>query len=259
MLVKKTNTHQDNVPNLFKNRLPTLLTLRGNWKCAVASVSFRNDLEIDGFMDLSFTIEEPLEVDIVLQEQSTTSNLDIYRTPKKTFKVDSKLQNVDEVVNYFIDSVRHWIEVIKSPRSILTLKFNKDVTLTTSPYMTKILGLDTNITSFEISKEENDSFVSPVPIEDISLASQTFFIYSSIVDYSILGHTYANILKVVPIPANSKGKYVTVEFDKLEYIPLQNSEIQELDFSLRSLSGADLRFIENDFCEVFVNLIFKKF
>ena len=125
--------------------------------------------------------------------------------------------------------------------------------------MTKILGLDTNITSFEISKEENDSFVSPVPIEDILLASQTFFIYSSIVDYSILGHTYANILKVVPIPANSKGKYVTVEFDKLEYIPLQYPEIQEIDFSLRSLSGADLRFIENDFCEVFVNLIFKKF
>ena len=92
-------------------------------------------------MDLSFTIEEPLEVDIVLQEQSTTSNLDIYRTPKKAFKVDSKFQNVDEVVNSFIDSVRHWIEVIKSPRSILTLKFNKDVTLTTSPYMTKILGL----------------------------------------------------------------------------------------------------------------------
>ena len=87
MLVKKTNTHQDNVPNLFKNRLPTLLTLRGNWKCAIASVSFRYDLEIDGFMELSFTIEEPLEVDIVLQEQSTTSNSDIYRTPKKLLKL----------------------------------------------------------------------------------------------------------------------------------------------------------------------------
>ena len=85
------------------------------------------------------------------------------------------------------------------------------------------------------------------------------FIYSNIVDYSILGHTYANILKVVPIPANSREKYVTVEFDTLEYIPLQFSEIQELDFSLKSLSGANIKFIRNDFSEVFLNLIFKRF
>ena len=113
--------------------------------------------------------------------------------------------------------------------------------------------------SFEILKEQNDSFVCPVPIEDIPLFSQSFFIFSSIVEFSIMGDTYEKILKVVPIPNDSKGKYVTVEFDEPEYIPLQQSEIQELDFSLQGLSGAKVNFRGNEFSEVFLNLIFKKF
>ena len=47
----------ENEPNSFKSRLPTSLTLLGQWKCAVASATFRNDLEIDAYMDLTFTIE----------------------------------------------------------------------------------------------------------------------------------------------------------------------------------------------------------
>ena len=69
----------------------------------------------------------------------------------------------------------------------------------------------------------------------------------------------ANILKMVPIPAEFKGDYVTVDVKILKYIPLQNFEIQELDFTLKSLSGAYINFIEKEFCEVYINLIFKKF
>ena len=53
----KTTTFPQNEPNSFKSRLPTSLTLQGQWKCAVASATFRNDLEIDAYMDLTFTIE----------------------------------------------------------------------------------------------------------------------------------------------------------------------------------------------------------
>ena len=71
--------------------------------------------------------------------------------------------------------------------------------------------------------------------------------------------TYAQILKVVPIPSNIRGKYVTVEFESLEYISLQNSKLQELDFSLKSLSGSSINFIRNEFSEVYINLMLKKF
>ena len=106
-----------------------------------------------------------------------------------------------------------------------------------------------------LSREENESYVAPVAIEDIPLFSQSIFIHSSVVDYSILGHTCANILKMVPIPAEFKGDYVTVDVKILKYIPLQNFEIQELDFTLKSLSGAYINFIEKEFCEVYINFI----
>ena len=54
---RKTSTFPENQPYSFKTRLPSSLSLRGNWKCAVASATFRNDLEIDEYMDLTFSIE----------------------------------------------------------------------------------------------------------------------------------------------------------------------------------------------------------
>ena len=91
--LKKTRAFQDNAPNLFRIRLPELLTLRGNWKCAVSSVSFRNDLEIDAFMDLTFEIDGELEVnELVIRsiEESSMNDSSLYRVTK-FFKVDSKL------------------------------------------------------------------------------------------------------------------------------------------------------------------------
>ena len=259
---RKTSTFPENQPNSFKTRLPSSLSLRGNRKCAVASATFRNDLEIDEYMDLTFSIEwqdvnENIDFGITLNAIGNDNYYSAFKI--NTFKVDYKLRNVDEIVDYFSTAVEDWIEVRRSSKGVLSLIYKKDATLKTSKYLSKILGFKTTITSFELTKEENESFVCPVSVEDIPLFSQTMFIFSNTVDLSILGHTYANILKVVPIPGNSREKYVTVEFDTLEYIPLQFSEVQELDFTLRSISGANIKFIRKDFCEVFLNLIFKKF
>ena len=108
------------------------------------------------------------------------------------------------------------------------------------------------------SKRKDDLFIPTFSIRDIPLHSSNIFLHCNFVDYSILGHTMAKILKIIPLIESTRKKYEFIEFETLEYIPIVFSELQTLSFELRSHTGSLLKFKDDMYSEVYINLILKK-
>ena len=76
--------------------------------------------------------------------------------------------------------------------------------------------------------------------------------YSNIVESTIIGGEFKNILRI--IPPREKGSYVVNEFKIRNYMPIQNSEISEIEVNFRSHDGLLIHFIGEN--QVILNLEF---
>ena len=83
-----------------------------------------------------------------------------------------------------------------------------------------------------------------------------FLLYNNICQYSIFDTKYLPILKIVPI-RQSDSEYITIEFKNEEYIGIQTSHPNYLEFILRSHTGELLNFTNNKE-SVIVDLSFRK-
>ena len=71
------------------------------------------------------------------------------------------------------------------------------------------------------------------------------------------------ILKTISIPKNTTDEYITMNFQNLDYHPLQYRNFQTLGFTLVSLTGAQLHardeLEEENYNETHISLVFKHF
>ena len=81
-------------------------------------------------------------------------------------------------------------------------------------------------------------------------------VYSNIVNGSIIGSTICNILKIVPTRKH-EDQYVLNEFKHNEFYDLQNTEINEIEISLRSHDGELINFQTNQ--NIIINLLFSNY
>ena len=81
-----------------------------------------------------------------------------------------------------------------------------------------------------------------------------FITYCNIVEATIIGGEYNNILRVIPISKNENDNYIIHEFKNKNYIPLLNTEISEIEINIRSHDGGLIEFASNEM--VIVNLEF---
>ena len=92
--------------------------------------------------------------------------------------------------------------------------------------------------------------------------ASNLFLHSSIIDYSVLGHGMGKVLKIGHVPEDSKSSqvksYVSLEYDHMEFIPIIYTEIQHLKFELRSHTGSLVEFRNEEFSNVYLNLIFRQ-
>ena len=75
-----------------------------------------------------------------------------------------------------------------------------------------------------------------------------------------VGNGSGKLLKIIPLSTQNPKAYTTVEFEKLDYHPLQYHHLQKIDFKLLSQSGSLLQMRDsNAYNTTWVHLIFKKF
>ena len=91
---------------------------------------------------------------------------------------------------------------------------------------------------------------------DMNAGINSLYVYSDVVDYSIVGSVKAPLLRVVHIPPKSKfGDPVHIMYDRPYYLPLATKDIHEIEIAIRDDSG-DL--IDFKFGRVEVTLHFIK-
>lgn len=82
------------------------------------------------------------------------------------------------------------------------------------------------------------------------------FVYSDLVEHSIVGNSKSQLLRIVEIPRGLKfGQQVLVRYDKINYIPLLLHQIHRIQIYLKDDSGEVVGF---NFGRVFVTLHFRK-
>ena len=82
-----------------------------------------------------------------------------------------------------------------------------------------------------------------------------FLLYNNICEHSIYDSKFLRVLKIVPVK-ESDSEYVTLEFENEEYLKIQVSHPNFLEFVLRSHTGEMIQFHEKKE-NVIVDLSFK--
>ena len=81
------------------------------------------------------------------------------------------------------------------------------------------------------------------------------FVYSSIVQQSIIGHVSTPLLKIVPLQLGLENDGKFIEFDSLEYFPIAINNFQTIKCELRDHQGAQ---VQAEKGEIMLTLSFKQ-
>ena len=72
----------------------------------------------------------------------------------------------------------------------------------------------------------------------------------------MLASGYHQIMKIIPLPNNENGN-VTIDFEKEEFLPIIKSNIQDIEFHIRTVDGELISPLNKNMI-VYLSLVFKK-
>ena len=173
------------------------------------------------------------------------------------FWILKPVKDLDDVYEQFKDKISQWIELETTAIGRIKIKAKEKVTLTLGKDMAYFLGWTTTPENKYASIELNESeeYIPMFCRQNFPLFPNVMFIYSSCVKPSLVGDGLYKLLKVIPISKDDSDSYKSIEFEHEEFLPLCNSEIQFMDFELRSHSGKLIEFVGNP--EVHIDLKLK--
>jgi len=109
--------------------------------------------------------------------------------------------------------------------------WEKHLVVKVSPRLRRLIGF-----------QDNDEEASKV-VADIQQDHRTIFAYTNIVDFSFSGHTRSQILHTANVPASATfGEQISLSLNPPLYRPVITNEIHEIEFMLRTQSGAPVAF-----------------
>ena len=90
--------------------------------------------------------------------------------------------------------------------------------------------------------------ISPLPTHiEFGLPNQ-FFIYCDVIDYQLVGNTYAKIIKIVTVDKNiSFGFTSTKSFHPIQYVPLAQKTFDQITIHIKDTEGKFIPFLYGTF------------
>ena len=77
--------------------------------------------------------------------------------------------------------------------------------------------------------------------------------HTNFVKHSIAGDSFYPILKIIPTQTSSKGEYISVHFENLEFIDANAEYLKELHFEFKDIHGNFIDF--NDDRKIILNFV----
>ena len=239
----KNELYPNNNNSVFKVRLPKTLFFNRekNWKVALTSISHPNKFSTfagevnDRIMLYKPQGDEPVQKLLFDDEK-------VYTKEEIVLKINELLKNFG-VCELIGENMKMTIKpgALVISNNLLGL-FGYEGLMTPHKKTTKFLFTDEK-------KELN--FESPIILS--YLQPDYILSYCSIVQPSIIGGEYANILRIIPIPKD-RSDYTIQEFKNQNFIPLLNTEISEIEINFRSHDGSLTNFSGN--FNIIINLEF---
>ena len=239
----------ENKPYYFRQRLAHRQNLTdGVWKAGLTSAIFRNRFLILKNLKLNFCIKVP------------------GTTIEETFETPRSLSNVNDVIEFFTNTVKDYIKVDKLLGGHVMLTFVKTAALELGHDLCKLLGggdeyQDILVVSTRqtcnIYKPEGGKYVFNFPPElHFPLFPENIFVYLNVLKESLVGDSLSKLLKVIPLPNHSKNEYISLEFENPEFIPISQTELCEMEFQLRTHNGEYVQIYDDE--PVYFNIVLKK-
>ena len=259
---EKTSEFSNNTNAFFKVRLPQTLFLDNEWKVSLTSINHPS-----GFKSIPLNREERtidfyngVNSHIIILPENIPSIKFLGDFLKKEFE---SLQ-IGQIALTGSEEVKHLkflfynLGYMKIHNLIAAMLGMTDLAPSISEPQFSFLNLVENqkVFSHSINLKRVYIYNSELPININYFSPNFLMLYSNIVNPTIIGGTFCNILKIVPVKKHPEN-YVITEFKHEEYVDLLNSEINEIEISIRSHEGSFAAFdSEND---VILNLHFSNY
>ena len=166
-----------------------------------------------------------------------------------------------------------------SEDGIMTILFKRATVLKLTPHLAMILGVNNNpfernienynqeSVTIEVGLGQNSNnqstggvYIASIPINfNFNIKQKFMFVEMNVIKNVCIGNGNAKIVKIIPLSLESFGQYVTTDFDNLDYHPLENHHLHNIEFKLLSQSGSVMKsHDEKDYNNTWIQLIFKK-
>ena len=229
------STYSDNTLTNYRVKLHHSLDLSGQWEVGLTEIqyphSWYNVSKDQAWFEITENPEAP-KVQFVLKNG-------YYVSPEKLMKTLWGLKgsiNGGDKVKIEFDDISHKVTFTIVDEAILKL----------SNSLAKILGFE---------QEEFDAGVYIAPwVCDVTQGFHSLYIYSNIVEPSMVGDALVPLLRIVPIEGSS-GKMVSHTYQNIQYLPLQQRQFDTIEIDIRDDTGLPVPFERG---KVVVALHFRK-
>jgi len=262
---KPSDLHPDNKSSHFTATLPQTLYFDSSWKVSVTNINLPNVFSTvppDNF--LQFTYRTPEDIVKKYVYRLKIENFTKEGLINKLNTIFEDQTNGEKLVSFHEDSLQDAYEktlVIRIHKPNSGLQISKELAIllgygsddfTTLHDVTFKLFRVIRMPAGELHKDIRMSF----PIHMNYYQPSYTILYSDIVSPTIVGGSYANILKVFPIHTNL-DKYIIHQFKNPEYYPLLNNEVKSITLIFKNHAGETLNFASNSI--VIVDLMFSNY
>lgn len=260
------NNNFNNSISNFVTQLPSVLTLDSSWRVGLSEIHFTNSwcnlrtnnrvLLHDDFQKTSNSFTainagryEDVEalLDEIRAKTQQTANLDVQRLPDLRVNYNTRRITMRLGATTEGDHVRYHFD----------------------PELAEMLGVSDGFSSSFahtiVTLDDTVDVNPPISADDTFIAKRSYdltggihslFVYCDIVDYSIVGNTRAQLLRMAHIPAESKfGDSIVDRFESPHYLPLSTKEISSIEIDIKDDTNTPISF---EFGRVKLVLHFKK-
>ena len=215
-------TYPDNTLTNYKVKLHHTVDLTGSWEVGLTEIQYPhtwyNISNDEAWMEIVENPEAAL-VQLVLKNG-------FYPTPEKVVKsiwgLKGRAPGGDKA-KIELDDITQKV----------TLTVEGEAKVTFSPHLARFLGF---------GQTEFTRGIHFAPwVADVNQGFYSLYVYSSIVQPSMVGDALVPLLRIVPIEGSS-GEMITRTYENVQYIPLEQRQFDTLEIDIRDDTGKPVPF-----------------